>query len=176
MKIKLLIFTIMFASLYAIYGCGSNVAPAGATITANPSTITASDTVDPYVDQSIQTLVTYSSSSSSSSSSSVPMNGIKVTYSGALAVGQQFTNTGFFAFIDDSGNICPSPCTNTTNSNGVSTIKVRFCTTVACEDVTNIPLPSGYIGLPAATPLTYTTNIYVSSGSATPASISVSIN
>lgn len=173
MKIRMLLLTMFIAAITTILNCGSNVATSNSTITVNPSTITITDQTDPYVDRYLKTLVT---SPGSSTSSAIPMNDIKVTYNAGGAVGQQFSGTGYFAFVDSSGNICPSPCQDTTNNEGISTMKVRFCTTVDCYQVTNIQIPSALMGLPSASPITLTTTIYVSSGSATPASVSVSVN
>ncbi|MGC8684199.1 MAG: hypothetical protein ACP5T7_00750 [bacterium] len=176
MKVKFLIFTILFVGLITGLGCGENVAPAGSTITANPTSITIKDTVDPYVDEYIYTVVT-ASQTGSSGSSGVPMNGIKVTYNGGFAVGQQPNSTGTFAFLDKNGNICPSPCTLTTDSRGVSVMHVRFCTTVACQQAAQIPLPSTMTAGQAVTAsISYTSNINITSGSASPVAVSVSIN
>ena len=178
MKVKILLLTAFLTGVVLMFGCGQNVAPAGSTITANPTSITIKDTAVPYVDEYIYTVVTYASGgSSSSSSSAVPMNGIKVTYNAAFAVGQQPNNTGVFAFLDKNGNICPSPCVLTTDSRGVSVMHVRFCTTIACQQAAQIPLPSVVTAGQALTAsISYTTNINVSSGSATPAVVSVSVN
>ncbi|MGB9734895.1 MAG: hypothetical protein ACPL1H_01550 [bacterium] len=169
MKVKFLIFTILFVGLITGLGCGENVAPAGSTITANPTSITIKDTVDPYVDEYIYTVV--------NSPNGVPMNGIKVTYNGEKALGQQPNITGTFAFLDKNGNICLSPCTLTTDSRGVSVMRVRFCTTVACQQAAQIPLPSTMTAGQAVTAsISYTSNINITSGSASPVAVSVSIN
>lgn len=171
MKIKSLL-TMVVSGLVVIVGCGQNVAPATATITASPTSITMKDTVDPYVDEYIYTVV--SLPGANSTSSAVPMNGLQVTYnSGGFAIGQQANSTGLFAFLNENGSICSSPCTLTTDSRGVSIMHVRFCTTGSCQQAAQIPLPSG---VTAGEPLTYTSNINISSGSAAPAVVSVSVN
>ncbi len=170
MKIKSLL-TMVVSGLVVIVGCGQNVAPATATITASPTSITLKDTVDPYEDGYIYTVVTVPGAGSTSSA--MPMNGIKVTYIGGFAIGQQANSTGLFAFLNENGSICSSPCTLTTDSRGVSIMHVRFCTTGSCQQAAQIPLPSG---VTAGEPLTYTSNINISSGSAAPAVVSVSVN
>lgn len=169
MKIKLFIFTMMFTGLAGIYGCGDNVAPAGSTLTVNPTSVTIKDGVDAYTDQYIYTVATAPSGD--------PMNGINVKYEGSFAIGQQANSVGVFAFLDKNGNICTSPCSITTDNRGVSIMRVRFCTTIACQQAANIPLPPDFTaGLPATATVTYTTDIYVSSGSAAAVDIKVSIN
>lgn len=178
MKIKLVIITILFVGLILGLGCGDNIAPAGSSITANPTSITIKDTVDPYVDEYIYTVITAPNvSTSSSSSAAVPMNGIKVTYNAGYAVGQQSNNTGVFAFLDKSGNICSSPCTLTTDSRGIAIMHVRFCTTIACQQAAQIPLPTSLTaGQPLTASISYTSNINITSGSASPVVVSVSVN
>lgn len=166
MKIKLFLVPMIFAALAVMTGCGQNVAPAGATLTVYPTSITLSDGIDPYVDQYIHTLVTNANGD--------PMNGIIVKYEGTFAVGDTANNTGIYAFLDSSGKVCPSPCSDTTNSSGVSIMTVRFCTTVACNAY--VPLPSDLTSYPATTALTYTPGVTVASGQAAPIAITVKIN
>ncbi|MCL5878731.1 MAG: hypothetical protein M1428_02885 [Deltaproteobacteria bacterium] len=174
MKIKFLL-TMVVTGLVVIVGCGQNIAPATATITASPTSITLKDTVDPYVDEYIYTVV--SVPGAGSSASAIPMNGIKVTYNAGFALGQQANSTGIFAFLNTNGSICPSPCTLTTDSRGVSIMQVRFCTTIACQQAANIPIPSNFTaGQPITAPISYTSNINITSGSAAPAVVTVSIN
>ena len=174
MKIKSLL-TMVVSGLVFIVGCGQNVAPATATITASPTSITLKDSVDPYVDEFIYTVVTIPGTGSNTSG--IPMNGIKVTYNGGGAIGQQFSSTGYFAFLNPNGSTCPSPCTLTTDSRGVSIMHVRLCTTIACQQAASIALPfSSTAGLPPTASISYTANISISSGSAAPAVVSVSVN
>ncbi len=169
MKIKFLLFTLLFVWMAVITGCGENVAPSSAKLSVNPTSVTIKDTVDAYTDQYIYTVLT--------GPSGAPMNGLNVKYEGSFAIGQQANSVGVFAFLDKNGNICQSPCTLTTDSRGVSIMRVRFCTTIACQQAANIPLPSSFTAGQAPTAsISYTTNIYVSSGSATPAVVTVSIN
>ena len=174
MKIKFLL-TMVVTVLVVIVGCGDNVAPATATITANPASITLKDTVDSYVDEYIYTTLTIPGSSSSSKA--IPLNGIKVTYNAGFAVGQQANSTGVFAFLNPNGSICQSPCTLTTDVRGVSVMHVRFCTTIGCQQAAQIPLPTTITaGQPVTASISYTSNINISSGSAAPAVVTVSVN
>ena len=174
MKIKSLL-TMVVSGLVVIVGCGQNVAPSTATITASPTSITLKDNVDPYVDEFIYTIV--SIPGAGSTASAIPMNGVKVTYNAGFALGQQANSTGIFAFINKDGTICQSPCVDTTDSRGISTMRVRLCTTLACQQAAQIPLPSTLTaGQPVTASISYTTNINVSSGSAAPAVVTVSVN
>ena len=174
MKIKSLL-TMVVSGLVVLVGCGQNVAPSTAKITANPASITLKDSVDPYVDEFIYTVVTVPGAGSTASA--IPMNGVKVTYNAGFALGQQANNTGLFAFLNPNGSTCLSPCTLTTDSRGVSIMHVRFCTTIACQQAASIALPfTSTAGLPPTASISYTANINIASGSAAPAVVTVSVN
>jgi hypothetical protein len=164
MKIRMLLLTMFIAAITTILNCGSNVATSGSTITVVPTSITWNSLI-PYVTNPIYTTV--------SSSAGVPMNGIQVKYYAALSVGGFSTaSTGFFAFFKND-TVCPSPCEDTTNSNGMSIMNVIFCMTSDCSSVTPVQLPNVW---PTTTTLTYTDTIYVSSGTAPVVQIPVKIN
>ena len=166
MKTKLFLLSIVLAWLAVMAGCGDTKAPSGGALTVNPSTLSDNDGVLPYDDAYIYTTVT--------GPNGIPMNGINVTYEGLYAYGQTSGNVGVYAFLNSKGQICPTPCTNKTDERGISVMKVRLCTTVACNQY--VPLPSSLAGLSATSPVAYKTNIYVSSGSLTPASVAVQVN
>ena len=164
MKIRMLLLTIFIGAITTILNCGSNVATSGSTITVVPTSITWNSLI-PYITNPIYTTVM--------SSGGVPMNGIKVTYYASLSVGGFPTaTTGYYAFFKNN-KVCPSPCVDTTNSNGMSIMNVLFCSTGECSSVVPIPLPYNFS---PTTTLTYTDTVYVSSGTAPIVQIPVKIN
>lgn len=164
MKIRLLLVATMFAGLSVMIGCGKNVAPAGSTITVNPTSITWSSGI-PYVTSQIYTTL--------SDQNGKPMNNLQVDYYAPLAVGSFPTaSTGFYAFYKNN-KVCNSPCVDTTNSSGMSNMNIIFCTTSDCSSVVPVQLPYSWT---TTTLLTYTDTVTVSSGGAAPVNVAIKIN
>jgi len=173
MQWRMIFFTTLLASMTIVAGCGSNEAPNGSTIQLDKSAISIKDTVDPYIDEYVMVTVMGPSVGSTSGTSGTPMNGVKVSYESTFAVGQEGNNnTGLLAFIDKNGNICPSPCSDTTDSRGTVRMHIRLCLMTA----PGCPF-SSISSITGTTSISYgPVYVYVSSGNAAPASIEFNVN
>lgn len=165
MRLKKLLFAVFFAGMMIVIGCGSNEAPNGSTITVSTNKFAVKDTVDPYIDELVYVTVL--------AKSGVPINGVKVVYDCGLAVGQQGgNNTGVIALLDKNNNICPVPCSDTTDSRGMTVMHVRMClqTQPGCPFS---PIPfTGTTGFISYGPV----DVFVTSGNATPVSVEFDAN
>ncbi|MCL4478154.1 MAG: hypothetical protein M1381_03505 [Deltaproteobacteria bacterium] len=175
MKFRLFFETMLIGSIIAIMGCGANQAPNTAVLSINPSSISVpyQPNENPSQDYCIITTVSGPSQVqqpgvTQSNTNLLPMNGIQVKYDSPYALGEMNGGVGYLGFLD-KGNPSPAPYYNTTNSQGTSLICVMLCITNQCSTS-----PIAFTG--TAEPLTYTTYIEVSSGSATPVQVNISVN
>ncbi len=165
MKTRIILLSVLITAVAITVSCGSNQAPNGSTITLSTNKIAVKDTIDPYIDEYVRVTVL--------GLNAVPMNGVKVVYDCGLAVGQEGSNnTGVLAILDKNGNICPVPCSDTTDLRGMTTMQVRLClqTQPGCPFS---PLPftgtTSYLGYGPV-------DVFVTSGNAAPASIEFDVN